>query len=505
LNLHGNPQNSFKSFHVGGTNGKGSTVAILDSVLRAAGFKVARFTGPHLLRWNERFHLDGKPIDDETFARYASKIRRLSEEFGAAHPEFGPLTWFEFITALGFFLFKEAAVEVAVLEVGLGGRFDATNVVEEQLLATIITNISLDHTHILGKTEELIAGEKAGIIKPGKLIVTAATGKALDVIAARARTCRAPIVTYANESEIYVILNEANWKVSCSNDSVAGHSHLSKDTGLAEAAEPSSNDSRLTESGLTESASSNKQTESHTTIEAYLRKELAGEVFSKSKNVLPGKYQSQNAALAFLALTMTDLEKLRYTDDISAPKTDPARDSSKTILAGAWSRGLKNVYWPGRMQRVAENLVFDGAHNPAGAKALRDSLDASFPGKRFIFLISCFDNKDGSGILKELATKNDRLFLCEASTRRSTFPKERLLEIAHTLEIATTTFDSISQAYQTAINSISPQEIIVATGSFATIRECMQEIGWQNVEQGRVCGKIDSSENLTLVKNRGFV
>src|SRR5277367_1360757 len=189
LNLHDNPQNSFKSFHVGGTNGKGSTVAILDSVLRAAGFKVGRFTGPHLLRWNERFHVDGKAIDDLTFARYATQIRQLSEEFGNAHPELGQLTWFEFITALGFFLFKDAAVEIAVLEVGLGGRFDATNVVGDKLLASIITNISLDHTHILGKTEELIAGEKAGIIKAGKLIITGATGAALQVIADRAASC----------------------------------------------------------------------------------------------------------------------------------------------------------------------------------------------------------------------------------------------------------------------------------------------------------------------------
>jgi len=229
--------------------------------------------------------------------------------------------------------------------------------------------------------------------------------------------------------------------------------------------------------------------------------------------VLPGKYQEQNAALAFLALTLTDLKDLRSFDQClkrCRDRQDLNRsglfgDSSRTILPSAWKRGLKEVYWPGRMQRVSEKVIFDGAHNPAGARALRDALDTSFPGKRFVFLISCFDNKDGSGILKELATRNDRLFLCEATTRRSTFPKERLLEIAHALGVATTTFESISRAYQTAINSISRQEIIVATGSFATIRECMQEIGWQNVEQGRLCGKIDSADNLTLVKNRGYV
>src|SRR6185437_9508394 len=109
-------------------------------------------------RWNERFHVDGKPIADEVLARYASKLRALSEEFGERHPEHGHLTWFEFLTAIAFFYFSEEKVDVAVFEVGLGGRWDATNVISKPLVSAI-TTVDLDHTHILGDTVAQIARE----------------------------------------------------------------------------------------------------------------------------------------------------------------------------------------------------------------------------------------------------------------------------------------------------------------------------------------------------------
>src|SRR6516225_1653943 len=108
----GSPQNAIKSLHIGGTNGKGSTVAMLDSILRKGNLRVARYTGPHLLRWNERFHIDGKPIADNEFARRATALRVLSEKFGKDNAELGPLTWFEFLTALAFIYFAEENVDV---------------------------------------------------------------------------------------------------------------------------------------------------------------------------------------------------------------------------------------------------------------------------------------------------------------------------------------------------------------------------------------------------------
>src|SRR5262249_13929104 len=146
-------QNTITCFHVGGTNGKGSTVAILDAILASTGRKVGRFTGPHIMRFNERFALDGKTIDDQTFAEIATITQQRSLEFAARHPEFGPLTWFEFLSAMAFFYFTRERADVCVLEVGLGGRFDATNIVDN-VLGTIITNIDLDHTQFLGDTRE---------------------------------------------------------------------------------------------------------------------------------------------------------------------------------------------------------------------------------------------------------------------------------------------------------------------------------------------------------------
>jgi dihydrofolate synthase / folylpolyglutamate synthase len=200
LRNEGNPQNLAPAFHVAGTNGKGSTVAMIDSILRESGFKTGRFTGPHLLRWNERFHVEGVPISDDDFARLGTIVKELSDQFGLDNPELGALTWFEYITAIAFFYFRERQVEVLVIEVGLGGRFDATNVFAKPT-CTGITNIALDHMHILGDTIEQIAFEKAGIIKPDIPVVTGATGSALSVIEKRAKEVGAPLIK-ANDLDL---------------------------------------------------------------------------------------------------------------------------------------------------------------------------------------------------------------------------------------------------------------------------------------------------------------
>jgi hypothetical protein len=144
------------------------------------------------------------------------------------------------------------------------------------------------------------------------------------------------------------------------------------------------------------------------------------------------------------------------------------------------------------MQRLSERVVLDGAHNPGGARALRAALDLHFSGKKILFVLSCFDNKDAGGILQTLLRPGDRVFLCEASTKRATFPKARLLQIARELKASPEIFETVAAAYNAALSESSEQDLIVCTGSFATVRECMQEMGWQSVEDGRVkSGKID--------------
>lgn len=170
LKLLGDPQEGFNSIHVGGSNGKGSTSAMIASILEAGGSRVGLFTSPHLEEFIERVKVDDMEIPREDAARLLTEIRPLFEEM-LGLPEPMPLRFFDIVTAMAFLYFREKAVDYAVLEVGLGGRLDATNVVDP--LVSVITNIGYEHTNILGDTLPEIAGEKAGIIKQGRPLVTA--------------------------------------------------------------------------------------------------------------------------------------------------------------------------------------------------------------------------------------------------------------------------------------------------------------------------------------------
>jgi dihydrofolate synthase/folylpolyglutamate synthase len=164
LGKFGNPQNDYKTLLIGGTNGKGSTAAMVASILKEAGFRAGLYTSPHLIDVRERMVVNGKKIPLREWSRILSEIKRRAPL---------PLTYFEALTAAAFIYFQRAQVDIAVMEVGLGGRLDATNVCRP--LASVITNIGLEHTAYLGKTLTAIAGEKAGIIKPGGVCITGAT------------------------------------------------------------------------------------------------------------------------------------------------------------------------------------------------------------------------------------------------------------------------------------------------------------------------------------------
>jgi dihydrofolate synthase/folylpolyglutamate synthase len=165
-----NPQNSYKSIHITGTNGKGSTSAMIASILRAAGYRVGLFTSPHLERFTERIRVDGEEIPEEDVVRLTKLIKPLVDRLDAEPQRVHPL-FFDIVTAMALKYFEEMRVDFAVLEVGMGGRLDATNIVNP--LVSVITNISLEHTHVLGDTVLKIAYEKAGIIKPHSVLVTA--------------------------------------------------------------------------------------------------------------------------------------------------------------------------------------------------------------------------------------------------------------------------------------------------------------------------------------------
>jgi len=165
LNAIGNPERDFLSIHIAGTKGKGSTAAMVESVLRCAGYRTALYTSPHLVRFNERIKACGKEIPDKTLVRLISDLKRIKEKKKIR------LTHFEFTTALAFKYFSERRVDFAVIEAGMGGRLDATNAITPRV--SVITNIEKEHAQYLGRTLKKIAAEKAGIIKKGVPVVTA--------------------------------------------------------------------------------------------------------------------------------------------------------------------------------------------------------------------------------------------------------------------------------------------------------------------------------------------
>jgi len=189
----GRPDRAYPSVHIAGTNGKGSTAAFLESILRSAGFRTGLYTSPHLERINERIRINGREIPDEAFAEVFSRIQSRIEELLAenklrAHP-----TFFECVTALAFEAFAQANVEFAVFEVGLGGRLDATNIVSP--VVSVITGIDFDHENFLGHSLPAIASEKAGILKPATpAVVASQSPEAREVILARAKELGAPVL-----------------------------------------------------------------------------------------------------------------------------------------------------------------------------------------------------------------------------------------------------------------------------------------------------------------------
>ena len=186
----GSPEERFKVIHVAGTNGKGSTCAFLTSILREAGYSCGLFTSPHLVVINERFQINEKNIDDDTFLHAFEKVKKLADELvaeGSYHP-----TYFEFLFLMGMVIFADAGVDYVVLETGLGGKLDATTAVEHPL-ACVITSISFDHMQYLGNTITAIAGEKAGIIVPGvPVIYDGNDAEAAKVISERAQELGSP-------------------------------------------------------------------------------------------------------------------------------------------------------------------------------------------------------------------------------------------------------------------------------------------------------------------------
>lgn len=295
----GHPERDLAVIHIAGTNGKGAVAALCEAVLRAAGYPVARYTSPHLVRVHERYLINGTPVSDDMLEAAAREVEGavLALEAESGVPE---TTFFECLTAVAFVLFRQAGVRLAALETGLGGRLDATNIVTP--LVSVITRIGLDHCDWLGDTVEKIAAEKAGIIKPGRPVVCAAMpDEAHAVIASAAARQGARCIDAADAVSVAV--------------------------------------SRSTLAGQTVKISTQERTLPPVHIP------------------LAGAFQIENVCAAVAAL------ETAAACGLALPDT-------------AFVTGLSTVCWPGRFQLVSEDppVIIDGAHNPDGARAVRQAL-----------------------------------------------------------------------------------------------------------------------------------
>lgn len=317
----GNPHKNLKCIHVAGTNGKGSVCAMIESVLRASGFKTGLYTSPHLFRFNERFRINGREIPDAELEKLIADVEAAAQSLTTRPP-----TFFEISTAMAFEYFKREKVDYAVIETGMGGRWDATNVIQPRL--SVITRIDFDHQEYLGSDIEKIAWEKAGIIKSGAPVICGPMRvEAEAVIYKEAKEKKVPILG-SDEAVFFQCLEKRR-------------------------------DDQL------------------------LNIEASGHDYPNIRLPLAGAFQIENCGVAVAALEdLADIEGLRLQ----------------------MRRGLESVKWPGRFQLLQDKLpvLYDGAHNPSGARALFQTLEETFPRFGNGFFFSFMKDKDVEGILKTL-------------------------------------------------------------------------------------------------------
>jgi dihydrofolate synthase/folylpolyglutamate synthase len=414
----GHPELSYPIIHVAGTKGKGSVCAMCASVLKAAGYRVGLYTSPHLVDYNERFQLDGVPIPHADLVDLVAEIK----PHVAAVPR---LTTFEITTALAFWYFGRHKVDAAVIEVGLGGRLDATNVVTPQV--AVITSLSYDHAEILGDTLAKIAGEKAGIIKPG-----------------------VPVVLAPQKDEARLVVEKI------AHERGAPLYQVGKDLLFA----PDSH-SLDGQSFLLWSSSEQELVDDH--IESGGQQE-----WEPLRLTIPilGYHQVENAATAYAAL-------LHF------------RSSGLVISDRAIRTGFSQVYWPGRFEILQRNplIVIDSAHNRDSALKLRLALDDYFPGMPVVLVFGASADKDLKGMFAELMPRVDKVIATASIHPRAADP-ETLVQMAHKYGKSAQVIMPLEAALSEAIQLAGDTSLILVTGSIFVAAGAAQ--AWQAQSMIRV-------------------
>ena len=411
LSALNNPEKRFGSVLIAGTNGKGSTAATLASILTAAGIRTGLYTSPHLVRINERIRIHGSTISDDDFALLHDLVDRTAERL----VEEGDLPWhpsfFEMLTAIAFEYFAQNKVDIAVLEVGMGGRLDATNVVEPKV--SVITDISLDHQKFLGDTVAEIAGEKAGIIRRGGIVVTL------------------PQLPEANDVIGNAIL-ELGAKAVSAVPYVPPVSPASSNYFDPTQAEPSS----------------------------CYPLQVMGKQISVQTPLL-GRHQLRNVALAIAAAEELANRGFQITPD-------------------AIEQGIRETHWPGRFQVLpaqgkAPEYVFDVAHNPAGAWALRSTLSAFYGDRPLTLVFGAMRDKAIGEMTEILFPLAEQVIATRADNPRSATAEE-IREAASRVSVDIQSSDSVSEALA-QVERLDGNSVVVITGSIYVVGEAMRQLG----------------------------
>ena len=427
------PEHRFPAVLIAGTNGKGSTAATLVSILRASGVRTGLYTSPHLIRINERVRIDGMEIADDDFALLHDVVDRTAERLVGE----GELPWhpsfFEMLTAMAFEYFSRRKIEIAVLEVGMGGRLDATNVVEP--LLSVITDIALDHQKFLGDTIAEIAREKAGIIRPQGVVVTLPQSPA------------------ANDVIGNTILDLGARAVNA--------------VAYVPPVSPASADCLV--------ASSERP------LSRYPLEVMGKEILVESP--LVGRHQLRNIALAIAAA-----EELSHHGFPITPESI--------------AEGVCQTRWPGRFQVLSATedspeILFDVAHNPAGAWALRSTLSSAYPDRQLVIVFGAMRDKAISEMAEILFPLAERVIATQADNPRAATSEEiraaagRVsVEIENASNVATAL--DIASRYAAEDHELRGRApalgrsqghprhtsgLVVVTGSIYTVGEAMRHLG----------------------------
>ena len=402
LALLGDPQKSYPAVQIAGTNGKGSTAAMLDAVCRAAGVRAGLYTSPHLVSINERVRVGGAEVSREEFARAATRVRAAAEEVGRAT---GALpTFFEQVTAAALLVFKDAGVALAILETGLGGRLDATTAAEAGVVA--ITPVALDHQGHLGSTLEEIAAEKAAIIRPGvaAAVIAPQEPAARAVILRRCRECGVePLLVAASDARVEEICADARLRVS-----------LTTDRGT----------------------------------------------YPPARLSLRGRHQLLNAATA-----------VRLAEVLAG--------RGFGITRGDVVAGLESAEHAGRLELRdgSPALLLDGAHNAAGARALRSYLD-EFARAPVTLVFGAMRDKELGEIGRALFPAARRLVLTRADNARSAPVEDLVRAIPRDADLSTISLAPLPRDALAIARAVTPPEgTICVSGSLHLVGEVTRLLG----------------------------